>query len=48
MLGKFLDIFSYVKLWFVVNYNILIFILKYRVLFFLIFKNFIELVSFFI
>lgn len=48
MLGKFLDICSYVKLLFIVNYNILILIFKYWVLFLLIFKNFIELVSFFI
>lgn len=48
MLGKFLDIFSYVKLLFIVNYNILILIFKYWVLFLLIFKNFIKLVSFFI
>lgn len=48
MLGKSSDISSHVKLWSAVNYNISTFILKHRVLPSLIFKNFTELVSFFI
>lgn len=48
MLGKSSDISSHVKLLSTVNYNISTFILKHRVLPSLIFKNFTELVSFFI
>lgn len=48
MLGKSSDISSHVKLLSAVIYNISTFILKHRVLPSLIFKNFTELVSFFI
>lgn len=46
MLGKSSDIFSHVKLWSAVIYNISTLIFKHRVFSSLIFKNFTKMVSF--